>query len=125
MDAATNGACDAAVAELGLRRRRQHLKGSPPMMPSSRTIKTAAMAIAVVGASLFGAVSAHASGCATYGKLSLQQQRQNEQKNCGFSGPSWSSDLRKHIQWCSSVGPDQWKAELQKREKMLAQECKS
>ncbi|MEO0728884.1 MAG: hypothetical protein AAFR23_00440 [Pseudomonadota bacterium] len=60
--------------------------------------------------------------CATYGKLSLQQQRENTQKNCKFSGPSWSSDLKKHIKWCATVGPDQWKTELQKRAKML-NEC--
>lgn len=94
-------------------------------MISSRKFMTASMAAAMFGASLFGSVAAHASGCTTYGKLSLQQQRQNEQRGCGFSGPSWSGDLRKHIKWCSSVGPDQWKAELQKREKMLAETCKS
>lgn len=67
---------------------------------------------------------AEASGCATYGRISLQQQRENEQRSCGFSGPSWSADLRKHVQWCNSVGPDQWKAQLQQRAKMLAERCK-
>lgn len=94
------------------------------MMPLSRKMTAAAVAAVLMSVNLFGIATAHASGCATYGKLSLQQQRQNEQKNCGFEGPSWSSDLRKHVTWCSSVGPDQWKAELQTREKMLAEECK-
>ena len=65
------------------------------------------------------AASAQAN-CETYGRLALQQQRENETKNCGFTGPSWSSDLRAHIQWCGTVGPDQWKTELQQRAQMLA-----
>jgi len=59
----------------------------------------------------------------TYGKLALQQQKENERKGCNFQGPSWSPDLRAHIRWCGTVGPDQWKTELQKRAKMLS-ECK-
>ncbi len=54
-----------------------------------------------------------------YGKLALQQQKENEASKCGFSGAEWSPDLKAHIAWCSSVGPDQWKAQLQKRKQQL------
>ncbi|MGF1651416.1 MAG: hypothetical protein ACFCUN_13305 [Hyphomicrobiaceae bacterium] len=63
------------------------------------------------------------ANCEMYGRLALQQQRENEQRSCGFTGPSWSTDLRAHISWCSTVSPEQWRAELQKRAAMLA-ECK-
>jgi len=64
------------------------------------------------------------ANCATYGKLTLRQAQENAQRNCGFEGPAWSKDLSAHIKWCSSVGPDQWKAELKKRADMLANQCK-
>jgi hypothetical protein len=59
------------------------------------------------------------ANCATYGKLALQQQQQNAEAKCGFSGPEWSSDLQAHINWCGGVGPDQWRAQLQKRQQLL------
>ncbi|MEO1694982.1 MAG: hypothetical protein AAFR55_07065 [Pseudomonadota bacterium] len=101
-----------------------------PTLPRSLAAKKAhsfGRRIAACGVALTLTVSAASPAfaqaqCATYGKLSLQQQRQNVQKSCNFAGPSWSTDLRKHIKWCASVGPDQWKAELQKRAKMLT-EC--
>ncbi|MEO0799571.1 MAG: hypothetical protein AAFY53_10245 [Pseudomonadota bacterium] len=83
---------------------------------------TIAVAASVGSVAMTGAAHAQAN-CATYAKLALQQQRQNVQKACKFDGPSWSSDVRAHQKWCASVGPDLWKAELQKRAKMLAENC--
>lgn len=64
------------------------------------------------------------ANCDTYGKLALQQQQENVEGKCGFSGPEWSSDLKAHVAWCGTVGPDQWKVQLQKRKQQL-DACKS
>lgn len=60
------------------------------------------------------------ANCDTYGKLALQQQKENEAEKCGFSGPEWNPDLKAHMAWCAGVGPDQWKVQLQKRAQQLA-----
>ncbi|MEL7302463.1 MAG: hypothetical protein AAGJ53_02085 [Pseudomonadota bacterium] len=93
------------------------------MTRSLRTIATFAVASAIAGLSFASAAQAQ-SNCATYGKLALKQQRENVQNKCGFSGPSWSPDLRAHVTWCATVGPDQWKTELQKRAEALTK-CKA
>jgi hypothetical protein len=54
-----------------------------------------------------------------YGKLALQQQQENVEYKCGLAGPEWSPDLKAHTAWCGTVGPDQWKAQLQKRKQQL------
>jgi hypothetical protein len=60
------------------------------------------------------------ANCDWYAKTSLQQQQENEQKKCGFTGPTWSTDLKAHMTWCTTANPDLWKAEAQKRQQMLA-----
>lgn len=95
---------------------------STPNLSKSMGLIAAVVFVSTAIASHVTTANAQAH-CMTYGKLALQQQRENEQKNCKFSGPSWSSDLKKHIKWCATVGPDQWKTELQKRAKMLTDEC--
>jgi hypothetical protein len=80
---------------------------------------------AMLAAGLAAAPQAHAqANCDTYAKLALQQQKENEALKCGFSGPEWSGDLRAHVGWCSSVGPEEWKVQLQNRTQQLAQ-CKA
>ena len=64
------------------------------------------------------------ANCDTYGKLALQQQKENEAFKCGFSGPEWSNDLKAHIDWCAGVAPDQWKIQLQTRTQKLTK-CKA
>ena len=88
-------------------------------MPIKRTC-AALTAAALLGAASFAPVANAQSNCATYGKLALQQQKDNESFKCGFAGPEWSSDLKAHIAWCGGVGPDQWKQQLQTREQQLA-----
>ena len=69
--------------------------------------------------------SAMAQGtCETYGKLALGQQKTNEDGKCGLSGQEWSTDLKGHIDWCTKVGPDKWKEQLQQRSAAL-EACKA
>ncbi len=88
-------------------------------MPIYRTCAALAAA-AFLGAAWFAPPANAQANCATYGKLSLQQQKDNESYKCGFAGPEWSSDLKAHMAWCGTVGPDQWKQSLQGREQKLA-----
>jgi hypothetical protein len=84
-------------------------------MPARRIIALATLAIAALP------IAAHAqANCETYGKLALQQQKDNEASKCGFSGPDWSTDLKSHVEWCTKVGPDKWKEQIQLRNQALA-----
>ena len=86
-------------------------------MRAPRTFAAVCLSAFAVGALASGA---HAqANCDTYGKLALQQQQENVEGKCGFSGPEWSPDLKAHIAWCGGVGPDQWKSQLQKRKQQL------
>lgn len=64
------------------------------------------------------------ANCDTYGKLAIRQQQENVEGKCGFAGPEWSPDLKAHMAWCGTVGPDQWKEQLQKR-KLQLDGCKA
>jgi hypothetical protein len=75
----------------------------------------ASLAVAAAGVPAFAQAS-----CDMYGKLALKQMQENEQKKCGFKGPEWNTDLKAHMAWCGTVGPDQWKMQLQRREQALA-----
>jgi hypothetical protein len=88
-------------------------------MLTNRTGGALALAALLAGGAFAPAAHAQAN-CDVYGKLALQQQKENEAGKCGFKGPEWSSDLKAHIAWCSSVGPDQWKVQLQRRTQQLA-----
>lgn len=68
-------------------------------------------------------VDAQQQNCVQYGQLALEQQQENLQRNCGFTGPSWSDNLRGHMAWCGTVGPAEWRAELQRRAEMLQTQC--
>ena len=86
--------------------------------------KTATHSLAIALGVLSFVPAAFADGCETYGKLALQQQKDNESRKCGLSGSEWSSDLKAHISWCSSVSPQDWQAMLKKRKDAL-DGCKS
>ena len=84
---------------------------------------SAALAAIVMAGSIVATYASPAmaqANCDWYAKTALQQQQQNEQKKCGFSGPAWSTDLKAHQTWCAAQAPDLWKAEAQKREAQLA-----
>ena len=86
---------------------------------------SAALAVcAILGAAGFAPAANAQANCDTYGKLALQQEKENEAFKCGFSGPDWSSDLKAHIAWCGGVSPEQWKVQLQARTQKLSK-CKS
>lgn len=87
-------------------------------MPLPRFSALAGLTALVSVAGLASEATAQAN-CEMYGKLALQQQQQNVESKCGLTGPEWSPDLKSHISWCGTVGPDQWKAQLQKRKQQL------
>lgn len=80
---------------------------------------SAACLMALAAAAGLATVAHGQANCETYGKLAIEQQQENIDAKCGFTGPEWSPDLKAHLAWCGSVGPDQWKAELQKRKQKL------
>jgi hypothetical protein len=84
----------------------------------------ACWAAALIGAGAWASPAGAQANCEMYGKLALQQQQENVTEKCGFSGPEWSPDLKAHIAWCGTVGPDRWKVQLQKRKQQL-DTCKS
>ncbi len=75
---------------------------------------------ALLAAAAFATGAAAQANCEMYGKLAVQQQQENETAGCGFTGDEWGADLKRHIDWCGGVAPDQWKIELQKRQQALA-----
>lgn len=80
---------------------------------------SAACLTAVLAAAGLASGAQAQANCDTYGKLALQQQQENVDGKCGFTGPAWSPDLSAHMAWCGSVGPDQWKIQLQTRKQQL------
>lgn len=77
-------------------------------------------AAALAGSAILGSAAQAQSNCDWYARTALKQQQVNEQRKCGFRGPEWSTDLRSHMAWCSSVAPDAWKAQAQRRDQALA-----
>jgi hypothetical protein len=86
-------------------------------MPTPRI--SAVCLTALVGAAGLSSGASAQANCDMYGKLALQQQQENAESKCGFTGPEWSPDLKAHIAWCGGVGPDQWKVQLQQRKQQL------
>lgn len=82
-------------------------------------LQIAAFLAALVGAAGLTSGANAQANCDMYGKLALLQQQENVEAKCGFAGPEWSPDLKAHVAWCASVGPDQWKAQLQMRKQQL------
>ena len=78
--------------------------------------------IALAGFALASPANAQAN-CAEYGRLAIKQQKQNVTLKCGFTGNAWNPNLKAHMNWCQSVGPDKWKEQLQQRTQAL-KECK-
>jgi hypothetical protein len=76
-------------------------------------------AAALTGAALSSGGALAQANCDEYGRLALKQQKENETGKCGFKGPEWSADLKAHVSWCQSVGPDKWKEQLQLRTQAL------
>jgi hypothetical protein len=77
------------------------------------------LAFVVVSAFSATHLRAQSAECVWYADMALKQQQRNEHRKCGFKGPEWSSDRRAHLAWCAMQTPEHWKAEAQKRERML------
>jgi hypothetical protein len=62
--------------------------------------------------------------CQVYAQVSAKQEQEN-QLSCKvkLKGDYWTTDLKKHIQYCQSVAPQKWKADLVTRKEQLAK-CK-
>lgn len=91
-----------------------------------QTLRTV-IAVIALGTGLTGAGAAafaQAATCDWYGNTALQQQKVNVERKCGFKGESWSFDRTRHMVWCQSVAPDQWKRQAQFRDQELAK-CES
>lgn len=88
-------------------------------MRPRRLVEIFTSALVLTGA--LASAAAAQGNCDWYAKTALKQNQDNERMRCGFSGQSWSGNLRAHLTWCASVAPDTWKAEAQKRDQMLGQ----
>ena len=86
-------------------------------MANTRSI--AAIAAFGLGLCATASVASAQATCDWYANTALQQQKVNVDRKCGFKGESWSFDRTSHMQWCQSVGPDQWKRQAQLREQEL------
>lgn len=75
--------------------------------------------VALLAATAASAEVSAQANCSWYAETALKQQQQNEKNKCGFTGEAWSSDLKAHIAWCSSVSPEVWKKAAQDREQDL------
>lgn len=92
-------------------------------MSAHRSVLSLSIAT-VLGIAVLAPAAMAQGNCETYGKLALQQQKDNEAAKCGLTGQEWSTDLKGHVDWCTKVGPDKWKEQLQLRTAAL-EACKS
>lgn len=61
--------------------------------------------------------------CQSYGQTAVQQQRENLNLNCGFSGYKWNSSSSYHSNWCKKGNQGLTGSETNIRDKKLI-ECK-
>jgi hypothetical protein len=48
----------------------------------------------------FSGVSPNQTYCEKYARTAVEQNQQNLERNCGFTGPRWHSDYAGHFEWC-------------------------
>ncbi len=61
--------------------------------------------------------------CAQYAALAVGQEKENESRQCNFTGGRWSGDFFAHFNWCMGVGPDSTKGESMIRITALMNNC--
>lgn len=88
-------------------------------MPIIRTLTLLGLSL-LAGWPVSGAQAQAQVSCEWYARTALDQQRRNLERGCGFDGSSWSSDRARHLAWCKSTAPDDWKRQAQLREQQLA-----
>ncbi len=70
----------------------------------------------------FSGASRKQGYCERYARTAVEQNQQNLERRCGFTGIRWQSDLRRHFEWCMAgdnarVAP----RETEARERQLSQ----
>ncbi len=63
------------------------------------------------------------SWCNIYSRVSIGQNMANLSTQCGFSGPSWSSDYGQHYRWCSGVSQERANSQITARQNQLLNGC--
>lgn len=61
--------------------------------------------------------------CTDYAATAVDQQRQNLNRQCGFSGDAWNANWQEHFAWCSGVPAAEAKARTETRTRQLAENC--
>jgi hypothetical protein len=59
-----------------------------------------ALALAAVLAAAPVGAQGRDSRCRDYSRDAVDQARENDRRNCGYSGPRWSGDATGHFAWC-------------------------
>lgn len=57
--------------------------------------------------------------CQLYAARAIEQNKQNQENNCGYSGARWSSDYNGQYQWCLTVKDAITQHENSEREQLL------
>lgn len=91
------------------------------IMPTLPILMSIAGAAALAAVAMLGADAQAQANCDWYAKTALRQQQDNERLKCGFQGPEWNANLSDHMRWCSTVAPDVWRTQAQRRDAQLAQ----
>ncbi len=59
--------------------------------------------------------------CQNYAITAVQQNKNNLNFNCGYSGSRWGENLKAHFNWCMRVPESASEAETAEREKLIRQ----
>ncbi len=62
--------------------------------------------------------------CDSYAKKAVEQNEDNLNKQCGFTGRSWQSTYRNHYNWCNSVSKKSSDSAIRERDNKL-KKCQS
>jgi hypothetical protein len=49
---------------------------------------------------------ANRDACSQYATTAVGQQKENQGRQCGFTGTRWAGGWKEHFDWCMSVGPE-------------------
>ena len=83
-------------------------------------IRGGLMMAAFTASLLGGGVAARADeDCNWYALTSAKQMQVNTSKNCGQKGDGWSTDQAVHLAYCQGVAPEEWRKDVQERQKVL------
>lgn len=88
-------------------------------MTTTMRLSGVAVAAAVMLAAAITVPAAAQDDCESYAQLAVKQGKANEEKQCGMSGQFWTTNLKQHLDWCSTVPPDEWRKMLAERQAEL------